>query len=140
MIVLALTQNSVHFVLFNLIECDQCIAALILIGLCEYSVFIISTECVHENVRLGRCHVHTTTTALHLAPLDLRVVAFGYLETRPEHTFDNYPLNNLFCSLALQVYSHDLAVGNPAILDLDGVIGVGQAVDCARFEIIEGCI
>ena len=81
MIVLALAQNTVHFILLYLIESDQSVAALLLDCLCEDSIFVITTECVHEDVRLGRGHMHATLAALDLATLDLGVVAFSDFES-----------------------------------------------------------
>jgi len=84
--------------------------------------------------------MHTTLAALDLATLDFRVVTFGDFESRSKHTLDNNSLHNLLCSFALKVNAHNLAVGDPTILDLDGVVWVGKTVDRTRLEIIERCI
>ena len=140
MVVLALAQNSVLFVLLNFVECDESITAFILNRLRKDAVLIVSTKGVHEDVRLGRGHMDTASAALDFAPLDLGVVALGDLDAGAEHALDDDALHDLLGALALQVDAHDLAVRDLAILNLNCIVGVGQAVDCARLEVIKRCI
>ena len=140
MVVLALAQDSILFVLLNLVECDQCIAAFVLDRLREDAILIVSTKGVHEDMRLCRGHMDTATAALDFTPFDLRVVALGDLDAGAENALDDDALHDLFGALSLQVDAHDLAVCNLAVLNLDCIVRVGQAVDCSSLEVIESCI
>ncbi len=71
MVVLSLAQDAIVLVLFYFVECDKSIAAFALQRLCEDPILVIMTERVHENVRLGRSHMHSTLAVLDLATLDL---------------------------------------------------------------------
>ena len=82
----------------------------------------------------------TTTAALDLASLDLGVVALGDFDAGTEHALDDDALHDLLSALALQVDAHDLAVRDMAVLNLDSIVGVGQAVDRTSLEVIKRCI
>ena len=140
MIVLALTQDAILFVFLNFVECDQCITAFILNRLCKDAILIVSTKGVHEDMRLGRGHMDAATAALDFATLDLGVVALGDLDAGAEHALDDDALHDLLGALALQVNAHDLAVRDLAVLNLDCIVRVGQAIDCTRLEVIKRCI
>ena len=84
--------------------------------------------------------MHTATTFANGASLDLCVVALGDLEARPEHILNCNTLNLLLGTLALQVDAHHLAVLDLRVLDLDGVVWVGQAVDGTGSEVLELCV
>ena len=140
MVVLALTQNAIVFILLDHVEGDEGITAAALYSLSEDTILVVAAKGVHEDVGLGRGHMHATTTFANGASLDLCVVALGDLEARPEHVLDCHTLNLLLGTLALQVDTHHLAVLDLRVLDLDGVVWVGQAVDGAGPEVLELCV
>ena len=136
-IVFTLTQDAIVLVFLNFVERDKCIAAFVLYGLRENTIFIVVAERVHQNVGLGRGHMDATSRLFYLTAFDLRVVAFGDLHARAQNRIDLYSLHNLLGSLSLQVDANNLAVGNRAILDLNSVVWVSHAVDRSSFEINE---
>ena len=89
---------------------------------------------------LGRGHMDTASAALDFATLDLGVVALGDLDAGAENALDDDTLHDLLGALTLQVDAHDLAVRDMAVLNLDSIVGVGQAVDRTSLEVIKRCI
>ena len=71
MIVFALAQNTIVFVLLDYVEGDKGITTAVLNSLSKNTVFIIATKGVHEDVGLGRSHMHAATTFAYLTSLDL---------------------------------------------------------------------
>ena len=124
-------------VLLDLVEHDVGIATKAFVGLCEDTVLVVVAEGVHEDVGLGAGNVHSALALLDFATLDLGVVTLGHFEARSKHLLDLDTLHNLLGTLALQVDAHDLAAADGGVLDLNGVVGVCQAVDSPSIEIFE---
>lgn len=135
MIILTLAEDTVIFVFLDFIKGYKSITSLVLNRLSKDSVLIVTTKGVHEDVGLGRSHMYSTLALFDFAALNLRVVALGYFKARSQHTCHCDSLDDLFSTFTLEVDTHDLAVLNVGVLDLYGVVGVGEAVDGAGLKI-----
>ena len=140
MVVFALAQNAIIFILLDYVEGNKGITSAVLNGFSKNTILVVSAKGVHEDVGLGRGHMYTATTFVNGTSLDLCVVALGNFEPRSEHILDCDTLDLLLGTLALQVDAHHLAVLDLRVLDLDGVVWVGQAVDGAGPEVLELCV
>ena len=140
MVVFALAQNAIIFVLLDYVEGNKGITSAVLNGFSKNTILVVAAKGVHEDVGLGRGHMYTATTFVNGTSLDLCVVALGNFEPRSEHILDCDTLDLLLGTLALQVDAHHLAVLDLRVLDLDGVVWVGQAVDGAGPEVLELCV
>ena len=71
MVVLALTQNSIVFILLDHVEGDEGITAAALYSLSEDTILVVAAKGIHEDVRLSRCHMYAATTFANVASLYL---------------------------------------------------------------------
>ena len=137
MIVLALAQDAIILVLLNLVEIDQCIAALTFDSLCKDAVLVVFHKGVHQNMRLSRCHMHATLRVAHFTTLNLAVVTLGDLDAGAEYVFYLYTLDELLGSFTLKVDANNLAMYKAGVLDLHGVVWVGKTIDPTRFKVFK---
>ena len=82
----------------------------------------------------------SASAAFDFAALDFWVVAFCDFDARAEHALDDDALDDLFGTLTLKVDAHHFAICDLAVLDLDRVVRVGQAIDGTSLEVIKRCI
>ena len=71
MVVFALAQNAIIFVLLDYVEGDKGITSAALYSLSKNTVLVVATKGVHEDVGLGRGHMYAATTLANVTSLDL---------------------------------------------------------------------
>ena len=82
----------------------------------------------------------STAATFDFAALDLRVVTFGYFKARSEDTLNDNSLDDLLGALTLKVYPHDLAIRDPTVLNLNGIVRICKAVDRSSLKVIKSRI